>query len=349
MSHKCLICYDFRPMDYPNGYISVIGGGSWGTAIAAHLAEKGYDVTLWACESEVVGCINSVGKNDLYLPDIILPHNVHATNDYKEAVESARYVISVVPTQHIRPVITAIKPYVKADAIVVSASKGIENNTYCLPSKIIGDILCRPVAVLSGPSFAKEVALKLPTAVTLAATDKRSALILQELFTTDFFRVYTHDDVVGVEVGGAIKNVIAIASGICEGLGLGNNARAALLTRGLSEITRLGVAMGARENTFSGLSGLGDLMLTCTAMMSRNFTVGYKLGRGERLQDIMANTKSIAEGVSTTKAAYELSMRLSIEMPITEQIYLTLYKNKPPFEAVKDLMTRSLKAEFDGY
>ncbi len=336
-------------MDYPKGYISVIGAGSWGTTLAALLADKGYDVTLWGYEKEVVSCINNIGKNDMYLPDIILPHNIYATTDYKEAVKDARYIVSVVPTQHIRPVFTALKPYIKADALVVSCSKGIENNTYCLPSKIIGEILSRPVAVLSGPSFSNEVALKLPTAVTLAFEDRKNALLLQELFNTDYFRVYTHSDVIGVEIGGAVKNVIAIASGICEGLGLGNNARAALLTRGLAEITRLGVAMGAQENTFSGLSGLGDLMLTCSAMMSRNFSVGYKLGRGEKLDAIIASTRSIAEGVATTLSVYELSSRLSIEMPITEQIYLTLYKNKPPFEAVRDLMNRSLKPEFDAY
>lgn len=336
-------------MDYPSGYISVIGSGSWGTTLAILLAEKGYDVTLWSYEEDVVTCINTTGKNEVYLPDTILPHHIHATNDYREAVKDARYIVSVVPTQHIRSVIDSLAPHIKPDALIVSASKGIENNTHLLPSQVIRQFLNRPVAVLSGPSFAIEVAKKLPTAVTIASEDRKQALLLQELFSTDYFRVYTHDDVIGVEVGGAIKNVIAIASGICEGLGLGNNARAALLTRGLAEITRLGLALGAREQTFSGLSGLGDLLLTCTAMMSRNYTVGYKLGRGEKLQDITSKTRSIAEGVATTLSAYELSKRLNIEMPITEQIYLTLYKNKPPFEAVRDLMTRSLKSEFDGY
>ncbi|MCX8069503.1 MAG: NAD(P)-dependent glycerol-3-phosphate dehydrogenase [Thermodesulfovibrionales bacterium] len=331
------------------GYISIIGAGNWGTALACLLGEKEYDVMLWSHEKEVAECINKTGKNDLYLPDFVLPHFIHATSDYAEAVNSARYIINVVPTQHIRAVFTRLKPYINNDVTIVSASKGIENDTYCLPSTIIKEVLGLPVSVLSGPSFAKEVLLKKPTAVTLASESKKDSLLLQELFNTDFFRVYTHQDVIGVEIGGALKNVIAIASGICDGLGLGNNSRAALLTRGLSEITRLGLAMGAQTNTFSGLSGLGDLILTCTALMSRNYTVGYKLGKGEKLSDIIAHTRTIAEGVTTSKSAYELSKKMSIEMPITEQVYNTLYNNLPPDVAVKELMTRSLKPEFYGY
>ncbi|HIJ59424.1 MAG TPA: NAD(P)-dependent glycerol-3-phosphate dehydrogenase [Nitrospirae bacterium] len=331
------------------GYISIIGAGSWGTTLACLLAEKEYDVVLWCYEKEVAQCINNMGRNDLYLSEFILPHMIHATTDFEEAVRNTRYIVNVVPTQHIRSVFTELKPYIKNDAVLVSASKGIENNTYCLPSAIISEILQRPVSVISGPSFATEVLQKLPTAVTLASENKKDLLLLQELFNTDFFRVYTHQDVKGVEIGGAIKNVIAIASGICEGLGLGNNARAALLTRGLYEITRLGVAMGAQENTFSGLSGIGDLMLTCTAMMSRNFTVGYKLGKGEKLSDILNQTRTIAEGVATTKAAFELSKKLLVEMPITEQVYNALYNNVSPIDAVRELMTRSLKSEFNGY
>lgn len=336
-------------MKYPNGYISVIGAGAWGTTLAILLGNKGYDVTIWAHEQEVIECINSTGKNQIYLPDVVIPHYIHATSDIEEAVKNARYIINVVPTQFIRQVFSKAKPFINGHAYIISASKGIEKDTHLLPSMILEEITGMPVAVLSGPSFAIEVARGCPTAVTLGIKDRKVGLIIQELFNTDYFRVYTHDDIVGIEIGGAIKNVIAIASGICEGLGLGNNARAALITRGLAEITRLGLSMGAKAHTFSGLSGLGDLLLTCTAMMSRNFTVGYRLGKGEKLQEIISSTRSVAEGVPTTLSAYELSNIHGIEMPITEQVYLALYKDKPPTDALRDLMTRSLKPEFDAY
>lgn len=336
-------------MKYPNGYISVIGAGAWGTTLAILLGNKGYDLTIWAYEQDVIDSINSTGKNQIYLPDIPIPHYIHVTNDIEEAVKNARYIINVVPTQFIRRVFSDAKPFVNEHAYIISASKGIEKDTHLLPSMILQEILDRPVSVLSGPSFAREVAMGCPTAVTLGIKDRQTGLIIQELFNTDYFRVYTHDDIIGIEIGGAIKNVIAIASGICEGLGLGNNAKAALITRGLAEISRLGIAMGAKTNTFSGLSGLGDLLLTCTAMMSRNFTVGYRLGKFEKLHDIVSSTRAVAEGVTTTLSAYELSNIYNIEMPITEQVYNTLYKDKSPTDALKDLMSRSLKPEFDAY
>lgn len=336
-------------MNYPNSYISVIGAGSWGTTLASLLAEKGYDVILWSYEKEIAEAIDKQRVNNIYLPGVTIPDSLRATSDIAEAVANSRYILNVVPTQHVRSIFSQAKTYIKDESIIISASKGIENNTLLTPSMILKEILQRPVAILSGPSFAKEVAAKLPTAVTLAAEERKTALLLQEIFNTDYFRVYTHDDVIGVEIGGALKNVIAIAAGICDGLGLGYNSRAALITRGLSEITRLGISMNAKEITFSGLSGLGDLVLTCTGPLSRNYSVGYKLGQGLKLSEIISQTKSIAEGVTTTLSAYDLSKKYNIDMPITEQVYLTLYKDKPPKEAVRDLMNRTLKSEFYGY
>ncbi len=336
-------------MNYPNSYISVIGAGSWGTTLASLLAEKGYDVTLWAYERDLAEHINKKRVNNIYLPDVIIPENLKATHDIAEAVANSRYILNVVPTQHIRSIFTHAKAYIRDESIIISASKGIENNTLLTPSMIIKEILNKPVSVLSGPSFAKEVIAKMPTAVTLATEDRKTGLLLQEVFNTDYFRVYTHDDVIGAEIGGALKNVIAIAAGICDGLGLGYNSRAALITRGLSEITRLGISMNAKEITFSGLSGLGDLVLTCTGPLSRNYSVGYKLGQGLTLSEIISQTRSVAEGVTTTLSAYDLSRKYAIDMPITEQVYLTIYKDKPPKEAVRDLMNRTLKSEFYGY
>ena len=336
-------------MGYSPGYISVIGAGSWGTTLASLLVEKGYDVTLWAHEKKLAEHIDRHKVNNIYLPEITLPPDLKATHDLAKALSKARYVISAVPTQHIRPVFSDYASHVGDGSLVVSVSKGIEISTLLTPSMILKELLGRPVAVLSGPSFAKEVMAKLPTAVTLATEDKKSALLLQEIFNTDYFRVYTHDDAVGAEIGGALKNIMAIAAGICDGLGLGYDARAALITRGLSEIKRLGMLLNAKEITFSGLSGLGDLVLTCTGPLSRNYTVGHKLGQGLKLSEIMSGTNYVAEGVATTLSAYELSKKRNIDLPIIEQIYLTLYKDKSPREAVRDLMNRALKSEFYGY
>jgi len=327
-------------------YISVIGAGSWGTTLAAVLAEKGYDITLWTHETELVERINTERVNPLYMPGHMLPSSLIATDNLDDALRSARFVLSVVPTQYIRSVFG--RATVNPECMVVSAAKGIEITTFETPSMILAELLGRPVSALSGPSFAKEVMAKMPTAVTLAAPDSKTGFILQEIFNTDYFRVYTHDDIIGVEIGGAMKNVIAIAAGICDGLGLGHDARAALITRGLSEVKRLGLTFGAQEITFSGLSGIGDLVLTCTASLSRNYSVGFNLGKGKTLAEITANTNSVAEGVSTTLAAWRLSREKGIEMPITEQVYLTLYEDKSPAMAVRDLMTRSLKTEFYG-
>ena len=329
-------------------YISVIGAGSWGTTLACLLSNKSFDVTLWAREQDVAEEKNNTRTNSAYLPDITLPDDLRITHSIDDAVKKARYVLNAVPAQYTRAVFKEAFPYMPEQAIIISASKGIERGTLLTVSSILKELSDHPVAVLSGPSFAKEVIKKLPAAVTLATEDKKIGFILQEMFNINNFRVYTHDDILGVEIGGALKNVMAIASGISDSLGLGNNARASLITRGLVEMTRLGIAMGAKERTFSGLSGIGDLVLTCTSPLSRNYTVGIKLGQGIKLKDILNQTRSIAEGVATAESAFELSKKYNIEMPIVEQVYRILYEDKDPVLAVKDLLERSLKSEFYG-
>jgi glycerol-3-phosphate dehydrogenase (NAD(P)+) len=326
--------------------IAVIGAGSWGTALAIILAEKGHDISLWVYEEGLVEDINRKRVNTRYHPGIILPENIIASSDIKEVVSNAEYVINAVPTQYTRDVISRLSRFISHNAFIISASKGIEKGTLKTVTEVIKELTGVDASALSGPSFASEVIQKRPTAVTIATRDEVIGERLQRLFNTDYFRVYTNTDVLGVELGGALKNVMAIASGISDGLGLGSNARAALITRGLAEMTRLGVAMGARENTFWGLSGLGDLVLTCTDKLSRNHTVGYRLGTGERLKDILSGMIMVAEGIATAQAAHELSRRYNVEMPIVEQVYKVIYEGRDPMSAVRELMTRSLKAEF---
>jgi glycerol-3-phosphate dehydrogenase (NAD(P)+) len=327
-------------------YITVVGAGSWGTTLACLLSTKGFDITLWVYEKELADEINDTRINRVYLPDVTLPDNIQVTNSFQEAFKKTRYIVNAIPAQHTRAVFTQAITYLVDEAIIISVSKGIERGTLVTVSSILKEISHHPVAVLSGPSFAKEVIRQLPTAVTLATEDNNTGLLLQEIFNVNHFRVYTHDDMIGAELGGALKNVMAIAAGISDSLGLGNNARASLITRGLIEMTRLGVAMGAKERTFSGLSGIGDLVLTCTSPLSRNYTVGTKLGQGLKLTDILNQMKSVAEGVPTAESAYMLSKKYAIEMPIVEQIYKVLYEDKDPLRAVKDLMERTLKSEF---
>jgi glycerol-3-phosphate dehydrogenase (NAD(P)+) len=329
-------------------YITVIGAGSWGTALAYLLSGKGFDMTLWVHEKDLADEIRTTRKNSMYLPEISLPDTIRVTGSFTDALHKARYIVNAVPAQYTRAVFKDALPDITEEAIIVSVAKGIEKGTLLTVSSVLREISRHPVAVLSGPSFAKEVIKKLPTAVTLATEDKDIGLLLQEMFNVNNFRVYTHDDVLGVELGGALKNVMAIAAGIADSLGLGNNARASMITRGLVEMTRLGVAMGAKERTFSGLSGIGDLVLTCTSPLSRNYTVGVKLGQGLKLKDILGQMKSVAEGVATAESAYALSRKHGIEMPIVEQVYRVLYEDKDPVSAVKDLMERSLKSEFYG-
>jgi len=328
------------------GHIAVIGAGSWGTALACLLQEKEYDVTLWALENEVADEINNAKTNSLYFPGVTLPPDLRATSSLERAVREARYILNVVPTQFTRPVFIEAARYINQEAVIVSASKGIEQGTLLTVSGVLREVTGQRVAALSGPSFAKEVIRKFPTAVTLASQDMDTGVLLQEIFNTNYFRVYTHRDILGVELGGALKNVIAIASGISDGLGLGHSARAALITRGLVEITRLGKAMGADPMTFSGLSGLGDLVLTCTGPLSRNYTVGINLGRGMKLAEILASTRSVAEGVATSLSAYELARKQGVEMPIVEQVHEVIYHGKDPEAAVRNLMNRALRSEF---
>ncbi len=329
--------------------IGVIGAGSWGATLANLLAKKGHEVTLWAYEPELVAEMAMTRINSVFLPDITLAAGLQFSNSLEETVAGKKIILCVAPSQVVRSVIAGAVPYIAPDAVIVSASKGIELNTLLTVSQIYEELLppnlYRNFAVLSGPSFAREVALEMPTAVTTAARHEEIANRVQSVFTTKYFRVYTNSDVLGVELGGAIKNVIAIAAGISDGLGFGCNTRAALITRGLAEITRLGLAMGAQPATFAGLAGMGDLVLTCTGDLSRNRSVGIKLGEGKRLPEILGEMRMVAEGVKTTQSAFELARSLNVEMPITDKVQQMLYEDKPAREAVLELMTRDLKAE----
>lgn len=331
--------------------MAVVGGGSWGTALAHLLAAKGHGVDLWVYESDVCRQIIQERENKVFLPGVSLPPQLRAVNSIREAVAGKPVVVIVVPSHVMRKVSSEMGPFLTPDCIVVSASKGIENSTHLTMSGVLGETLPNVsperLAVLSGPSFAKEVAAKAPTAVTVAAVDKDCARVVQRIFATDYFRVYTNEDVIGVELGGSVKNVIAIAAGIIDGLGLGLNTRAALITRGLTELRRLGLRMGANPRTFTGLAGVGDLVLTCTGSLSRNHTVGKKLGQGNTLKEILAEMQMVAEGVKTAKSVYNLSAKLEVEMPICHAVYKILYEDLKPALALHQLMTRDLKSELD--
>jgi glycerol-3-phosphate dehydrogenase (NAD(P)+) len=328
---------------------AVIGAGSWGTTLAHLLADKGHETCLWAYETDLAERLTATRENDLYLPGAPLAAGLQFTSSLKAAVAEAEMVLLVPPSQVMRTVLGELGQYLQPDTLLVSASKGIENTSLMLMSEVIDELLPaalkRKVGFLSGPSFAREVFNKIPTAVVAAAKQAEVAADIQQIFNTDYFRVYTHDDIVGVELGGAIKNVIALAAGVSDGLGFGYNSRAALITRGLAEMTRLGIALGGAAPTFAGLSGMGDLVLTCTGDLSRNRSVGIELGQGKKLNEIMAARQTVAEGVKTTLSAYQLARRLEIETPIIEQMYLILYADKDPRQAVIDLMMRDLRPE----
>jgi len=329
--------------------IAVIGAGSWGTALAKVLADKGHAVTLWGRAPEHAADIQAKRVNTKYLPNAPLPETLTATADLEAAVRDKRFVVSVVPSHTVRDVMGRAATAMRPDAVVVSASKGIENETLATMDEVLKDVLPGKIgaqlAFLSGPSFAKEVGIGLPTAVVMASRDRRIAEESAALFQGDRFRVYTSDDVPGVELGGALKNVMAIAAGIIDGLGLGHNTRAALITRGLAEITRLAVRKGANPLTLAGLAGMGDLILTCTGDLSRNRTVGVGLGQGKKLADVLASMTQVAEGVKTSKSAYDLSRKVGVEMPITEAVYQVLYEDRPAKDAVPALMGRAPKHE----
>ena len=331
--------------------IAVIGAGSWGTALAIMLAGKGCPVTLWAHRPEHVAALNRLRENIDYLPGFRLPELIFVTADLSQAVKNHSIVLMVVPSHVSRTVLKEVAPLLDLDVYLVSASKGIENETLMTMTQVMEDVLPDGfhdrLAIISGPSFAKEVAGQVPTAVTVATKNRESAVWLQERLSADRFRVYASTDIRGLELGGALKNIVAIAAGICDGLGYGTNTRAALITRGLAEITRLGVRMGARPLTFSGLAGLGDLVLTCTGDLSRNRMVGLKLGQGKQLEQILSEMKMVAEGVKTTRSAMALARREGVEMPILEQVYEVLYNNKRAAEAVTALLSRDLKEELE--
>lgn len=329
---------------------TVIGAGSWGTALAKVLGDKGHAVRVWSYEAAVAEQIREHRENRDYLPGVRLPSNVDVFVEYGEALEGAEVVVAVVPSHAFRSVMGAAAPYVPADAIVLSATKGIEVDSLSRPSQILEAVLPghRSPAVLSGPTFAAEVGDGDPTAIVTACADRLVAREVQEFFNTDRFRVYTNEDILGVELAAALKNIIALAAGIAAGIGYRTNSRAALITRGLAEMTRLGVAMGARASTFAGLAGLGDLVLTCSSELSRNRTVGFRLGQGESLNDILDSMKMVAEGVRTTKAARQLAQEHRVEMPIVEEVHHILFEGKPPKRATADLMLREPKPELWG-
>ena len=332
--------------------VGIIGAGSFGTAMAVHLAKNGHPVILWAYEDNVVKAVNSLRENTTYLPGIALPQNIVASNSLNETVSGKKLVLQVNPSHATRQVMLQAIRYSGDDTIFLNCTKGIENDTLLTMSELLLEILPpsnhNQLAFLSGPSFAREVALGLPTAVTVASKNPETAKYCQSIFANERFRVYTSDDIVGSELASALKNVIAIAAGISDGLGYGHNTRAALITRGVAEILRLGKKMGAKEMTFLGLSGMGDLVLTCTGDLSRNRSVGIQLGQGKKLEEILSSMKMIAEGVKTAKAAFALSKKHDVEMPIIEQVYLVLFEGKEPKTAVYDLMTRESKSENSG-
>ncbi|HVB39088.1 MAG TPA: NAD(P)H-dependent glycerol-3-phosphate dehydrogenase [Vicinamibacterales bacterium] len=326
---------------------AVLGAGSWGTALAIHLARVGHDVRLWARDPALVDDMHARRANAVYLPDATLPDTLRVTASMEEALHGARLVVAAVPSHGTRSVLRRAVRFVEPDATIVSATKGLESESLQRPSEVIAEELDagRPIVVLSGPSFAAEVARQLPTAICAASEDIEAAERVQEEFRSRYFRLYASTDVAGVEMGGAMKNVIAIAAGAVEGLGLGQNALAGLITRGLAEITRLACAVGAQRETLAGLSGLGDLVLTCTGSLSRNRHVGVELARGRRLDEVLAGMKMIAEGVRTTDAALALGARCGVELPITEQIADVLAGRKDVPAAVEDLMLRRQRAE----
>ncbi|EPG74330.1 NAD-dependent glycerol-3-phosphate dehydrogenase [Leptospira fainei serovar Hurstbridge str. BUT 6] len=329
--------------------IGVIGSGSFGTSLGALLADKGYEVTLWARNKDLVKEINDHHLNEKYLPGIRLPDNLNASPNLEDAVKNKDMIVSAPPSHVITDILREIKAYLPEKAPIVSASKGIENGSLRLVSEIFEAELPGKfhshLSYLSGPSFAKEIVRRVPTIVSIASKNEATARKVQEIFSFTYFRTYWTPDVIGVEVGGSLKNVIAIAAGVSDGLGFGQNTRAALITRGLTEISRLGVKLGADPLTFLGPSGMGDLILTCCGDASRNRTVGVRLGRGENLESILGGMTEVAEGVKTSKSGYELSKKLGIEMAITTEVYKMLYEHKNPKDVVRDLMSRDLKRE----
>ena len=329
--------------------MGIIGGGSWGTALAIHCASVGMSVSLWVYEEDLARRMAETRENDVYLPNVTLPDAIRVTHSFEDCLAGAQMVMSVVPSHVSREVWSEAHSYLPVDATLINATKGIEDGTYLTSSGVLaesigGDVEERMVT-LSGPTFAREVVRGLPAAAVVAGHNGKLTKTVQLALNSESFRFYTNQDPIGVEVAASLKNVMAIAVGICDGLGLGHNARAALITRGLAELARLGVALGADPLTFQGLAGVGDLVLTCTGDLSRNRTLGLRLGKGEKLADITASTPMVAEGVKTTRSARGLARREGVEMPITEEIYEVLYSSRDAMQALKTLMSRSPKKE----
>ncbi len=331
--------------------IALLGAGSWGTALAIVLADNGHHVKIWARRNEQVDEINNQHTNEKYLPNIALPETIEASSDMSHVIDGADTIVVVIPTKSMRDVLKQLNEILTKPVSIIHASKGIEPDTLKRISEIIEEEIdskyLKSIAVLSGPSHAEEVSLRQPTTVTVSSTDKQACERAQDLFINDYFRVYTNPDIIGVELGGALKNIIALGAGISNGLGYGDNSRAALITRGLAEITRLGKKMGANPLTFSGLTGIGDLIVTCTSQHSRNWRAGYAIGKGQKLSEVLENMGMVVEGVRTTLAAYQLSKKYDVDMPITNELYNVLFKDKDPKQAVDDLMTRKRTHEVE--
>jgi len=331
----------------PRVNIAILGDGGWGTTLAILLSRKGFKVSMWGAFPKYTDYLNKKRVNIKFLPGIKIPRNIEITHSLKNATVNKQLIILAVPSQYLRNILNKFKRinYLK-DAIYLSVVKGIEMGSLKRMSEVIyGELGNIRSAVLSGPTIAHEVAQDIPTTAVIASGDRNLREYLQNIFMTERFRIYTNDDVIGVELGGSLKNIIAIACGISDGLGFGTNTKAALLSRGLVEISRLGVAMGAKAKTFAGISGLGDLVTTCVSLYSRNRFVGEQIGKGKTLKQIQKHMQMVAEGIPTTKSAYALSSKYKVEMPITREVYAVLYKNKSPFKAVRDLMTREKKEE----
>ncbi|MDP8999283.1 MAG: NAD(P)-dependent glycerol-3-phosphate dehydrogenase [Myxococcota bacterium] len=332
--------------------VAVLGAGAWGTALAALLAERGEGpISLWSRRRELSDAVNESSENARYLPGIALPENLSCTDDLEAAIDESTMIVFVVPSHAMREVARAAAPHVVRGVPIVSATKGMETDSLMFMEEVLAQELPRhardQLAFLSGPSFARELAMHLPTAVVIAAHHADLGAAVMKRFHTPYFRTYASADVAGVECGGALKNVVAIAAGAVDGFGLGHNTRAALITRGLAEIAKLAMARGGSALTLAGLAGLGDLVLTCTGDLSRNRTVGYEMGRGRTLDDVLSGLGHVAEGIRTAKSAHELSKKLGVDMPITSEVHSVLYEDKPVPQAVRDLMGRELGYEFD--
>ncbi|MGE4282644.1 MAG: NAD(P)H-dependent glycerol-3-phosphate dehydrogenase [Clostridia bacterium] len=328
--------------------VGVVGSGSWGTALAIMLSKKGHQVRLWSWKEEEARRLSETRENISFLPGIILPNNILCTGDMEECIHDADLIVTAAPSHAIRTTAERVKEFVKDNKIIVNVSKGLEESSLLRLTEVISEVIPQArVATLSGPSHAEEVARDIPTTCVAASKNREVAEFIQDVFMNPKFRVYTNPDIVGVELGAALKNVIALSAGICDGLDFGDNTKAALMTRGITEIARLGVSMGAKLETFAGLAGIGDLIVTCTSMHSRNRRAGILIGKGKSLDEALKEVHMVVEGVITTRAAYKLSKKNNVEMPIVNQAYSVLFENKSPKTAVVDLMMRSKTHEME--